>query len=189
MKARISGLKTLWVLIALVALTFAVGASNAISAASAPPNGSATNEAWLTKQVHHNLVTLPWYGVFDNLEYQIKGSEVVLSGQVVDPVTKSDAANSVKRLEGVTQVVNNIQVLPLSSMDNGIRIAEYRTIYSEASLSRYGMGAIPSIHIIVDSGHVTLEGVVDNATDREIATLRANTVPGVFSVTNNLRVG
>lgn len=190
MKARTSGLKTFLVLIALVAVTFAMGASKALSAATAPPtNDSAQYEAWLTKQVRHDLVTLPWYGVFDNLEYQVHGTEVVLSGQVVDPVTKSDAANTVKRLEGVTRVENNIKVLPLSPADNHIRFAEYRTIYSEPALSRYGMGAIPSIHIIVDNGHVTLEGVVDNAADSDVATLRANTVPGVFSVTNHLRVG
>lgn len=187
MTTRTSGLKALLILIALVAVTFAMGASK-IYAESAPLNDSARYETWLTKQVRHELVTLPWYGVFDNLEYQVKGNQVILSGQVVDPVTKSGAGNTVKRLEGVTSVVNNIHVLPLSPMDNRIRIAEYRTIYSEASLSRYGMGAIPAIHIIVDSGHVTLEGVVDNATDRNIAALRANMVSGVFSVTNNLRV-
>lgn len=186
MKARMNKWMTLW--IALVAVMFSVGASR-VFASAAPANDSAQHEAWLTKQVHHNLAMLPWYGVFDNLDYQVNGSEVVLSGQVVDPVTKSDAANSVKRLEGVTSVVNNIQVLPLSPMDNQIRFAEYRAIYSEPVLSRYGMGAIPSIHIIVDSGHVALEGVVDNATDRDVAALRANTVPGVFSVANNLRVG
>lgn len=184
MKARMNKWMTL--LIALVAVTFAMGASKTF--ASAPTANSANYEAWLTKQVHHNLATLPWYGVFDNLEYQVKGTEVVLSGQVVDPVTKSDAANTVKRLEGVTNVVNNIKVLPLSSMDNQIRFAEYRAIYSEPALSRYGMGAIPSIHIIVANGHVALEGVVDNAADRDVAALRANTVSGVFSVTNNLRV-
>lgn len=190
MKARTSGLKSLLVLIALVAVTFAVGASNALSATTAPPtNDSGRYEEWLTKQVRHDLVTLPWYGVFDNLEYQVHGTEVVLSGQVVDPVTKSDAVNTVKRLEGVTHVENNIQVLPLSPADNGIRIAEYRTIYSQPALSRYGLGAVPSIHIIVDSGHVTLEGIVDNATDSDIAALRANMVPGVFSVTNHLHVG
>ncbi|HEV2418860.1 MAG TPA: BON domain-containing protein [Terriglobia bacterium] len=190
MKARTSGLKTLLVLIALVAVTFAMGASSALATTTAPPtNDSPRYEAWLTKQVRHDLVTLPWYGVFDNLEYQVHGTEVVLSGQVVDPVTKSDAANTVKRLEGVTRVENNIHVLPLSPADNSIRIAEYRTIYSEPALSRYGLGAIPSIHIIVDNGHVTLEGAVDSATDSNIAALRANMVPGVFSVTNHLRVG
>lgn len=185
MKERIN--RWMIFLIALVAVTFAAGAAKTY--ASAPTTGSPQYEAWLTKQVHHNLVTLPWYGVFDNLKYQVKGTEVVLSGQVVDPVTKSNAANSVKRLEGVTSVVNNIKVLPLSTMDNQIRYAEYRAIYSEPALSRYGMGAIPSIHIIVDNGHVALEGVVDNAGDRDVAALRANAVPGVFSVTNNLRVG
>lgn len=191
MKKRKSG--TFSILIALIAATFALGVSRAFPAGrtlpAEAPYSATTHEAWLNQQVRHNLVTLPWYGVFDHLAYEVRGGEVVLSGQVVDPVTKSSAANVVKRLEGVTRVVNNIRVLPLSSMDNSIRLAEYRAIYSEPALSRYGLGAIPSIHIIVDKGHVTLEGVVDSATDRDIAALRANTTPGVFSVTNNLRVG
>jgi hyperosmotically inducible periplasmic protein len=145
-------------------------------------------EAWLNQQVRHSLLTLPWYGVFDNLEYKVQGTQVTLYGQVVRPVTKSDAAGTVKRLEGVTKVVNDIQVLPISFIDNHIRLAEYRAIFSEPQLSRYAMGANPSIHIIVDNGHVTLEGVVDNATDRNVATIRAQGVPDVFSVTNHIRI-
>ncbi|MHB8755933.1 MAG: BON domain-containing protein [Candidatus Acidiferrales bacterium] len=160
---------------------------------AAPRATTTQNEAkydgWLNKQVHHQLAMLPWYGVFDNLAYAINGSEVTLSGQVVRPVTKGDAVASVKHIEGVTKVVDNITVLPLSSFDNQIRRAEYRSIFSEASLSRYSMGVNPSIHIIVNNGHVTLEGYVDNATDIHLATIRANSVPNVFSVTNNLKVG
>lgn len=163
----------------------------AAGSASAQPRATQANvdyETWLNQQVRHSLLTLPWYGVFDNLGYKVQGNEVFLYGQVVQPVTKSDAAGAVKRLEGVTEVVNNIKVLPLSLMDNRIRLAEYRAIFSEPALSRYAMGVVPSIHIIVDNGHVTLEGVVDNAADRNIATIRAQGVPDVFSVTNHLRV-
>jgi hyperosmotically inducible periplasmic protein len=172
----------------MVFILVAVGAAGA-SAQSRAARDQANYDAWLTRQVRHSLAMLPWYGVFDNLEYRVQGNEVMLYGQVVRPITKSDAAGTVKRLEGVARVVNNIQVLPLSRMDDQIRLAEYRAIFSEPSLTRYAMGTIPSIHIIVDSGHVTLEGIVDNGTDRSLATLRAQGVPDVFSVTNNLHVG
>ncbi|MGH9828489.1 MAG: BON domain-containing protein, partial [Blastocatellia bacterium] len=145
--------------------------------------------AYLNKEVHHQLAMLPWYGVFDNLTYSTNGTEVTLTGQVVRPVTKSDALASVKHIEGVTKVVDNITVLPPSGFDNQIRRAEYRAIFSQASLSGYSMGVNPSIHIIVNNGHVTLEGYVDNETDIHLATIRANSVPNVFSVTNNLKVG
>ena len=140
--------------------------------------------------VRHELVSLPYYNVFDNLAYRVDpGGVVTLTGQVTWPVVKSDAEHAVKKIPGVTQVVDNIQVLPVSPMDNQIRRAEYRAIFSFGSLYRYAMGAVPSIHIIVDNGHVTLVGVVDNEADKNMANIRANGVPGVFSVTNNLRVG
>ncbi len=179
--------------LAVVVLAFAGGGIGGVSAnaqalSRAPQDHSQKYEAWLNKQVRHQLVTLPWIGVFDNLEYKIEGSRVVLMGQVVNPVTKSDAENSVKGIEGVSRVVNRIQVLPLSPFDNQIRRAEYRAIFSEPSLSRYSMGVIPAIHIIVDNGHVTLEGYVDSQMDRNLAYMRARMVPGVFSVTNDLRI-
>ncbi len=148
-----------------------------------------TVEQHLSKQVRHALVTVPWYGVFDNLEYTVNGGEVTLSGQVVQPVTKSDAESAVKHVEGVTRVVDNIKVLPLSNFDDRIRRAEYRAIFGDAVLSRYSMGAVPAIHIIVDNGHVTLVGAVDRQTDADVARIRALSVPGVFSVTNSLHVG
>ena len=155
--------------------------------------GTATtpDSATISKQVHHQLVSLPWYNLFDNLEYQVNGSEVILSGQVISEhgQTKYDAENSVKRIAGVTKVVNNIEVLPPSPFDNQIRRAEYRAIFSQSDLGRYTMGAIPQFHIIVKNGHVTLEGVVMNQMDKNIAGIAANTVPDVFSVTNNLRIG
>jgi hyperosmotically inducible protein len=145
----------------------------------------------LTDQVHHQLVMLPWYGVFDNLEYQVNGSEVILTGQMTSEhaITKDDAERAVKSIPGVTTVVNNIEVLPPSPVDNQIRRAEYRAVFSRGDLGRYTLGAIPQVHIIVKGGHVSLEGVVMNQMDKNMAGIVANTVPGVFSVENNLRIG
>jgi hyperosmotically inducible protein len=142
----------------------------------------------LIKEVRHQLVLLPYYSVFDNLSFQVQGSKIVLMGQVVRPTLKSDAEAAVKSVEGVTSVENNIEVLPVSSMDDQIRRAVFRAIYSEPALSRYALSAVPSIHIIVKNGNVTLEGVADNETDKNLAGLRANGVPNVFSVKNNLVV-
>ena len=142
----------------------------------------------LSDRVRHELVMLPYYGVFDNLAYSINGGTVTLYGQVIQPTTRSSAEGVVKRLPGVTRVVNNIKVLPLSSFDNRIRTATYRSIARTSSLYRYLQGGNPSLHIVVDNGHVTLEGVVSGQGDRTLAYMAANQVPGVFSVTNNLRV-
>ena len=180
--------------VALLALGVSAIAVPRTSAAAEPgvPTSVQQNakyEAWLNNQVRHQLALDPWYGVFDVLGYSVNGTEVTLSGQVVYPGTKDAAVGAVKHIEGVTKVVDNIQLLPLSPMDNGIRRAEYRAIFSYAGLYRYAMGTIPSIHIIVDMGHVTLIGNVDNQSDAQMAYMRARMVPGVFSVTNNLKVG
>lgn len=148
-----------------------------------------SDESRIAREVRHQLVTLPYYGIFDDLAFRVEGSKVTLMGSVARPTLKSDAENVTKRVEGVTQVDNQIKVLPLSSMDDRIRMAEYRAIYGDPALStRYGYRALPSIHIIVDNGHVTLEGVVANEGDKNLVGIRANGVPGVFSVTNNLQV-
>jgi hyperosmotically inducible protein len=139
------------------------------------------------KQIRKELVTLPWYGVFDNLAYQLDGSTVTLHGQVVRPVTRSDAEKRVARIPGVTRVVNNIRVLPVSSFDDSIRRNTLREISRKGGLYRYFLGSNPSIHIIVDRGHITLEGVVANQSDATLAYIAARNVPGAFSVTNNLR--
>lgn len=176
-----------------VAAAFAavVLAASFASVAVAAPNEQAGGRAayeQLMKQVRKELVTLPWYGVFDNLAYQINGSTVTLSGQVVQPSTRKDAERRVRKLAGVERVVNNIEVLPLSSFDDRIRVSAYRTLFGwQSPLFRYGRGTNPSIHIIVERGHLTLEGVVSRAGDRHLANALANSIPGVFSVTNNLR--
>jgi len=142
----------------------------------------------LQKEVRHVLVMLPYYSVFDNLAYRVEGDKVILEGQVVRPSIKSDAEAAVKSVPGVSSVTNNIEVLPPAPMDDQLRRALYRAIYSEPSLSRYGFAAVSSIHIIVKNGNVTLEGVVDSEGDKNLAGLRANGVPNVFSVKNNLQV-
>ena len=142
----------------------------------------------LAKKVRHELVTLPYYGVFDNLAYSISGDSVTLYGQVVRSTTRSDAVNRVRRLAGVSRVINNIELLPLSRFDNNLRLATYRAIARTAGLDRYLRGTNPSIHIVVNRGRVTLEGMVANVSDRNLANLAARGVSGSFSVTNNLRV-
>jgi hyperosmotically inducible protein len=142
----------------------------------------------IVKEVRHELVMLPYYGVFDNLAFKVDGSTVTLLGQVTRPTLKSDAENVVKHIEGVERVDNQLQVLPLSPNDDGIRRAEYRAIYGHPGLDRYALQAVPPIHIIVANGNVTLEGVVDSQGDKDLAGIRANTVSGVFKVNNNLVV-
>lgn len=143
----------------------------------------------ITREVRHELVMLPYYGVFDDLAFQVRGDTVILMGEVTWPTLKSDAERAVKKVEGVDKVVNRIEVLPLSPMDDRIRRAVFRTLFSGNSpLMRYGMGAVPSIHIIVENGRVTLTGVVDRESDKNIAGLLANRIPGIFAVRNNLAV-
>jgi len=144
--------------------------------------------SYLVREVRHELRMLPYLTVFDNLKFKVDGYNVELDGEVVNPVLKSDAERVVKRIEGVENVTNNIRVLPLSPSDESLRRALFRAIYGEASLNRYALQAIPPIHIIVENGHVTLVGVVANEADKNIANIRANSVPGVFSVNNDLVV-
>ena len=145
-------------------------------------------EDWLSQEVHNQLVLLPFYSVFDNLEYKINDREVTLLGQVTQPTVKTDAEVAVKAIEGVTKVIDNIEVLPVSPMDDQIRRAEFRAIYRDPAPQRYAFGPVPPIHIIVRDGQVALEGVVANQGDKNLVNIRANAVPGVFSVTNNLRI-
>ncbi len=150
------------------------------------------DESALARKVRHELLTLPYYSVFTDLAFKVDGSVVTLEGACPPEPPwniKKDAENVVKRIPGVTQVNNNIKELPLSDMDWQIRRAEAKAIYGDAEIGmRYGYQALPSIHIIVDNGHVTLEGVVDNQMDDTVIRLRANQVPNVFSVTDNLVV-
>ncbi len=142
----------------------------------------------LPERVRHELVMLPWLSIYDNLSFRVDGDTVTLFGSTVRPTLKSDAANVVRRLEGVHRVVNEIEVLPLSPFDDRIRVATARAIYGYGPLQRYGMGTQPSIRIIVKHGNVALQGVVASEADRNLAFIRANGVAGSFAVRNELRV-
>jgi hyperosmotically inducible protein len=160
----------------------------AMGVAGANQAGSSRGADRITREVRHELVMLPYYGVFDNLAYRVDGSTVTLMGQVTRPTLKSDAENVVKRIEGVEHVNNQIEVLPVSPNDDRIRRAVFRAIYSDPTMDRYAIQAVPPIHIMVKNGNVNLEGVVATEADKNIAGIRANGVSGVFSVKNNLRV-
>jgi hyperosmotically inducible protein len=163
---------------------FAASLTLPVALEAKPTQFVTTSEA-----VRHQLATLPRYGVFDNLVFQVEGGTVVLSGQVSRPVVKDDAEYAVRHIEGVTKVVDNIEVLPLSPFDDRLRVAVYRAIYGAPTLStRYGFQPSPSIHIIVKNGVVRLEGVVANAADRIMAGMRASGVFGAFKVDNDLKV-
>jgi len=143
----------------------------------------------IVKEVHHELVMLPFYGVFDNFEFKVSpDGTVTLLGEVSRPTLKSDAEKAVKGIEGVERVDNQIKVLPVSPNDDRLRRATYRKIYGHSVLSQYQLRAVPPIHIIVNNGHVTLEGVVARSMEKQVAGMQANSVSGVFSVENNLRV-
>ncbi len=142
----------------------------------------------LVEQVRHELLMLPYYSVFDEVSFQVNGNMVTLVGKVTWPVLKSDAESAVKRIPGVASVDDKIEVLPLSNFDDRIRLAELRAVYGNSALFRYNLGAIAPIRIIVENGHVTLEGVVASQMDKNIAGIAASGVAGVFSVTNNLQV-
>lgn len=160
------------------------------AAQDAPPQQqpSAKSQERIVKEIRHELLMLPYFGVFDNIAFKVDGSTVTLLGQVVRPSLKSDAENAVKHIEGVDKVDNQIDVLPPSPMDDRIRIRLFRSIYQYPSLQKYALGVQKPIRIIVKNGHVTLEGVVDSDADKNLAGMRANGVPGTFSVTNNLQV-
>lgn len=147
-------------------------------------------EARLAKEVRHELLMLPWYSLFDDLEFSVQGRTVTLSGYVTGEhaVTKSDAEGAVKRIEGVEKVINGIQVLPPSPLDDQVREQTYRALVSNPPLSKYFWEASPSIHIIVKNQRVTLTGIVIDEGDKNIASIVANGIPGVFQVTNELRV-
>jgi hyperosmotically inducible periplasmic protein len=165
----------------------------AISVASthnaANPAGSNKQPLSLTDQVRHELVMLPYFGVFDNLGYSIEDSNtVVLTGQVVRPILKSDAEAVVRRIQGVSKVVDNIEVLPLSPFDDAIRLRTYRAIFSRPGFEKYADQAVSPLRIIVKNGNITLDGVVGNQMDKTIAAMAARSVFGAFSVTDNLTI-
>lgn len=172
-------MKTSAVLLPLALVVCTFGQANQVSPKA---------EERIIKEVRHQLLLLPYVSVFDNLAYKVNGYDVTLLGQVTRPVLKSDAGNVVKQIEGVEKVDNQIEVLPTSPMDDQLRRRLYRAIYGFPSLEKYAMPVVKPIRIIVKNGHVSLEGVVDNQADKNTAGIRANSVSGIFSVTNNLQV-
>lgn len=168
--------------------------NNATSAAPVIPGYSVTDtstnkgEARISKEVRHELAMLPYYTLFDDLRYRVNGYTVELLGDVVNPSLKTDAEKAVKSIEGVEQVINHINVLPPSPNDDRIRRQVARAVFSTGGLSRYSWEAAPSIHVVVNGGHVKLTGVVDTPGDKTLAGMAANQVPGVFSVENDLLV-
>jgi hyperosmotically inducible protein len=154
-----------------------------VFAAPAPPNAASS----LAESVRKGLVTIPFLTVFDDLSYRVENGVVTLSGQVSQPIVKDYAEGAVKHLPGVTAVNDQIEVLPLSRFDDGIRFRTLRSLTHTSSLYRYFMGTYPSIRIVVKNGHVKLDGMVQNAMDSQLAYMAANQVPGVFSVTNDLK--
>lgn len=162
-----------------------------LAAAGNPPaqqKAPEETEVYLNREIRHQLIMLPYYNIFDWFTFKVSNYDVTLDGYAIDPAIKSAAGNVVKGIEGVRKVTNNIKVLPPSTMDDHIRYAEYRAIYGYPGFEKYAIQAIGPIHIIVDSGHVILEGVVDSEGDKNIADIHAKGVPGVFSVTDNLKI-
>jgi len=167
-------------------LTLILAAS--LTSGAAQTTATERSQERISHEVRNELVTLPQLSIFDDLAYKVDGDTVTLTGQVRNPILKDSAGKVVKNIEGVKEVNNNIEVLPPSRNDDRIRHEVARAIFNDARLSRYSMGAVQPIHIIVNRGHVTLVGVVANQADKDAAGLRANGVPGVFSVQNDLRV-
>ena len=172
---------------ALIVLAISVVTAVALAAPTST-SAQVTGDAQTMNKIRKELVKLPYYGVFDNLAYKLEGNTAILYGQVVRPTTRKDAERRVARIEGVDRVINNIEVLPVSGFDDTIRARAYRAVFRTGSLYRYAMGANPSIHIVVNRGHITLEGVVSNPMDSQLAVHGSQSSSGVFSVTNNLRV-
>jgi osmotically-inducible protein OsmY len=172
----------------VVTLFAATLAMPLIALANAQRPASARAEERIKDEVRHQLLMLPYYNVFDNLTYKVEGYKVTLMGSVTRPTLKSSAENVVKRIEGVEKVDNKIEVLPLSNMDDQLRLRLFRAIYGYGPLQRYDLPVQKPFRIIVKNGNVTLEGVVDSEADKNLVNIRANGVPGVFSVKNNLKV-
>ena len=173
----------------LFLLTFLTIGLFGISVDSATAQNNNSGGARLDRQIRREILTLPYYGVFDAIGYRMNGGTVTLTGYVVRPTTKRDAEESIRDIDGVRNVVNNIEVLPLSPSDDRIRARLLQTFVNRGgSLYRYFMGANPGIRIIVNRGRVTLEGYVDNRGDANLANILARSVPGTFAVTNNLQV-
>lgn len=177
-------MKRFWIVLMLGAW-----ATAAIASAQASDDGrQAAAAARLAEKVRHELVMMPWYGVFDHISFRTDGQTVTLMGAVHRPTLRDEAERRVKAIEGVQAVDNQIRVLPLSPMDDRIRLAAYRTLFSNPMLQRYALGALPAIQIVVDRGTLTLYGTVSSEAERNVAGILASGIPGVFEVRNEIVV-
>jgi hyperosmotically inducible protein len=175
--------------IAMSILLLGFAGVGAASTAATNPAGSSKQTLSLTEQVRFKLITLDYLSVFDNVGFTLEGTDtVVLTGSVTRPTLKPDAEAAV-RIPGIAEVVNNIEVLPLSPTDDAIRMRAYRAIYSREGFEKYAFRALLPIRIIVKNGNITLEGMVGSRLDKTLAETAARSVPGAFSVTDNLRIG
>ncbi|MGZ4829369.1 MAG: BON domain-containing protein [Candidatus Angelobacter sp.] len=165
-----------------------IGVAQNSGAAAQAATGPQRMQDRISREVFHELVMLPQLTIFDNLQYKVDGSKVTLMGQVQNAILKDSAEKVVQKIEGVDGVTNQIEILPASSNDDRIRRQVARALFNDDRLFRYSMGSVPPIHIIVKNGHVTLEGIVNSQADKDAANVRANSVPGVFSVENHLQV-
>jgi osmotically-inducible protein OsmY len=172
----------------VVTLFVATFATPLIALANAQQPASARAEERIKDEVRHQLLMLPYYNVFDEISFRVQGYDVTLMGAVTQPALKKDAESVVKRIEGVEKVDDKIEVLPLSSVDDQLRLRLFRAIYGYPALQRYALSVQKPIRIIVKNGNVTLEGVVDSVADKNTVNIRAKSVSDVFSVKNNLRV-
>ena len=184
MKKALRALITMFFGLGIMGTAFAVDQASQTVASS----GDTRFEQRLSGEVRHELAMIPQFTVFDNLAYRVDGGAVTLTGQVRDAIVKDSAEKRIQRLEGVTRVDNQIEILPASFNDDRIRRQVARALFNDARLFNYAIQPVPPIHIIVKNGHVNLEGVVRTQTDKDDAFIRANGVPGVFSVQNNLQV-
>jgi hyperosmotically inducible periplasmic protein len=144
--------------------------------------------ATLLREIHHQILVLPFYSVFDSIKFSLEGHRVTLTGQVLRRNLKEHAEAAVKSIEGVDVVVNQIEVLPPSPADDDLRDAVYRALYEDSTLARYAIQNIPPVHIIVKNGVVALEGSIDSVSDKNLAATRAGSVANVSAVRNNLVV-
>lgn len=156
--------------------------------AVAQPSQAPSTDNVVSARILHEIRMYPRYSIFDDLKFQVTNGNVALLGEVDQPYKKAELGKIISKVSGVTAVDNELRVAPLSSFDDSLRIQVARAIYRDPVLSRYGMGTLPSIHILVDNGHVTLEGVVDTASAKQIAGIRASSGLSFGPVVNNLRV-
>jgi osmotically-inducible protein OsmY len=188
----------------------AIAVTAALMVASVGASAQTLSARETTQSVQRALERLPYYGVFDFMAFNVERGTVTLTGYAYHGSLRSAAESATRRVAGVDEIANRVELLPASQNDDRIRWATFYRIYTDAFLSRYAPGGpdqirrdlydsrrfpgmhqplgMYAIHIVVRNGHTTLFGVVDNAGDRQIAEMRAREVTGVFSIENEIEV-